>query len=109
MDELAARGIPTPFLPAVGGLFTGVVAIGFPEVLYQGFGNVNAILESRGSDYGPVLLLQIIVAKILTTGVCRASGLVGGLYAPSIFIGIPPHHIHMWPVVQYTSSVVGNA
>ncbi|CAL8467610.1 g7148 [Coccomyxa elongata] len=73
--------------PLLGGLATGVVALAYPEVLYQGFGNVNAILEARGSDYAPLLLLQIVAAKILTTAVCQRSGLVGGIYAPSIFMG----------------------
>ena len=68
----------------------GVVALAYPEVLYQGFGNVNAILEARGSDYAPLLLLQIVAAKILTTAVCQRSGLVGGIYAPSIFMGAQP-------------------
>ncbi|KAK9909773.1 hypothetical protein WJX75_007259 [Coccomyxa subellipsoidea] len=73
--------------PALGGLATGVVALAYPEVLYQGFGNVNGILEARGGDYAPLLLLQIVAAKILTTSVCQRSGLVGGVYAPSIFMG----------------------
>ncbi|EIE24595.1 Clc chloride channel [Coccomyxa subellipsoidea C-169] len=73
--------------PALGGLATGVVALAYPEVLYQGFGNVNAILEARGGDYAPLLLLQIVAAKIVTTSVCQRSGLVGGVYAPSIFMG----------------------
>lgn len=48
---------------------------------------MNAILQARAADYAPVLLLQIVAAKIATTAVCRGSGLVGGIYAPSIFIG----------------------
>lgn len=66
----------------------GLVALAYPEVLYQGFGNVNAILEARQAEYAPVLLLQIVAAKILTTAICQRSGLVGGIYAPSIFMGI---------------------
>ncbi|BDA42741.1 probable H(+)/Cl(-) exchange transporter ClcA [Coccomyxa sp. Obi] len=82
--SMQAQHVLWPFL---GGLATGVVALAYPEVLYQGFGNVNAILEARGSDYAPLLLLQIVAAKILTTAVCQRSGLVGGIYAPSIFMG----------------------
>ena len=73
--------------PAIGGLVTGISALGYPEVLYQGFGNVNAILQSTGSDYAPWLLLQIVGVKILCTAICKGSGLTGGIYAPSIFIG----------------------
>jgi H+/Cl- antiporter ClcA len=53
-------------------------------------GNVNAILDARPADYAPLLLLQIVAAKITTTAVCRGAGLVGGIYAPSIFIGALP-------------------
>lgn len=82
----------------------GVVALAYPEVLYQGFGNVNAILEARGSDYAPLLLLQIVAAKILTTAVCQRSGLVGGIYAPSIFMGAqpPPLKTYIQPVLSST-------
>ena len=34
-----------------------------------------------------VMGLQIVIAKVLTTAICRSSGLVGGVYAPSIFLG----------------------
>ena len=64
-----------------------------PHVLchaVQGFGNVNAILEASGADYAPGALLQIVAAKIVTTSICRGSGLVGGIYAPSIFMGALP-------------------
>jgi hypothetical protein len=83
----------------------------------QGFNNVNAVLKG-GSDYAAILLLQILLAKILVTALCRGSGdnvmhavpgvtflsiiddsagltnmlctsagLVGGIYAPSVFMG----------------------
>lgn len=73
-------------LPAIGGLTTGVLALGYPEILYQGFDNVNSVLSSSG-EYAPGLLIQIVVVKIIATAISRGSGLQGGLYAPSIFIG----------------------
>ena len=33
------------------------------------------------------MLLQIVAAKVVTTSICQRSGLVGGIYAPSIFMG----------------------
>ena len=77
-------------LPALGGLCTGLVALAFPEILYQGYSNVNALLELRTDDYAPGLLLQMLAAKVLATAVCSGSGLVGGIYAPSIFMGAHP-------------------
>ncbi|CAI5965601.1 unnamed protein product [Closterium sp. NIES-64] len=32
-------------------------------------------------------LLQLVALKVLATAICRGSGLVGGFYAPSLFIG----------------------
>lgn len=133
--------LPASLLPTVGGLATGVVALYYPEVLYQGFGasdfsraahvsmllspslpggpmhlrtlnsvisehllhlagNVNAILQARTADYAPVLLLEIVAAKIATTAVCRGSGLVGGIYAPSIFIGMAPLDPPLFPFLR---------
>lgn len=78
--------IPTIGLPLVGGLTTGIIALWYPEILYQGFDNVNSVLRSSG-DYDASILMQIVVLKIIATSVCRGTGLKGGLYAPSIFIG----------------------
>ncbi|XP_031494010.1 chloride channel protein CLC-e isoform X1 [Nymphaea colorata] len=81
--------IPAAAFPIMGGLSVGIVALIYPEVLYWGFENVDILLESRPFVNGlPAdLLLQLVVAKIATTSLSRASGLVGGYYAPSLFIG----------------------
>ena len=95
--------------PTLGGLGTGLIALAYPEVLYQGFGNVNAILEARGSDYAPAVLLQIVAAKVVTTSICQRSGLVGGIYAPSIFMGMRPPPLlqtHIGTAVQQASSML---
>ena len=95
LQSAAAGQLPQPaqniLWPTLGGLGTGLIALAYPEVLYQGFGNVNAILEARGSDYAPAVLLQIVAAKVVTTSICQRSGLVGGIYAPSIFMGGHSH------------------
>ncbi|GJP32874.1 hypothetical protein CLOM_g17467 [Closterium sp. NIES-68] len=82
-------GIPPAVTPALGGLCVGFIALQYPGVLYWGFSNVNEILHSResASAPGPKLMTQLIAAKIVATALCRGSGLVGGIYAPSLFIG----------------------
>lgn len=35
----------------------------------------------------PLFLLQLVAVKLLATAVCRGSRLVGGFYAPSLFVG----------------------
>lgn len=85
-QRIEQKGVPTPLMPAIGGLVTGLMALQYPEVLYQGFGNVNAILQNR-DHFAPLLLFQILAVKIFCTSVSKGSGLVGGAYAPSIFMG----------------------
>jgi H+/Cl- antiporter ClcA len=87
--SLRRTGFPPALLPALGGLTCGCIALLRPEVTYQGFENVNALLvRPHGVNvYSAAGLGALVVAKMVATGVCRSSGLVGGLYAPSIFIG----------------------
>ncbi|KAG0450622.1 hypothetical protein HPP92_026846 [Vanilla planifolia] len=86
--EMAVGNLKALF-PALGGLTVGLIALAYPEVLYWGFQNVDIVLESRPFVNGlPAgVLFQLVGAKILATSICRASGLVGGYYAPSLFIG----------------------
>ena len=85
--RLRDRGVPELVLPALGGLATGLIALLDPEVLYQGWGNVNGVLDAAKGEFSPLGLAQIVALKVLATSLCRGSGLVGGLYAPSIFVG----------------------
>ncbi|KAL2332575.1 hypothetical protein Fmac_020156 [Flemingia macrophylla] len=84
-----ATGIPRASFPVLGGLSVGLIALIYPEILYWGFENVDILLESRPFVKGlsTDLLLQLVAVKIVATSLCRASGLVGGYYAPSLFIG----------------------
>ncbi|KAF6160892.1 hypothetical protein GIB67_025427 [Kingdonia uniflora] len=84
-----ATGIPKAVSPALGGLAVGLIALAYPEILYWGFENVDTLLESRPlmKSLSVSLLLQLVGVKIVATSLCRASGLVGGYYAPSLFIG----------------------
>jgi H+/Cl- antiporter ClcA len=82
-------GLSKAASPALGGLIVGLLALMYPEVLYWGFENVDVLLESRPFTSGltATVLVQLIGVKILATSLCRAFGLVGGYYAPSLFIG----------------------
>lgn len=82
-------GVPKAIFPTLGGLTVGLIALSYPEVLYWGFENVDILLESRPFVNGlPAnILFQLVGMKILATSLSRASGLVGGYYAPSLFIG----------------------
>ncbi|EFJ35443.1 hypothetical protein SELMODRAFT_80641 [Selaginella moellendorffii] len=82
-------GIPLSVTPAMGGLGIGLLALAYPGVLYWGFTNVNEIMHSGkdASAPGTSLLTQLVIAKVVSTAFSKGSALVGGVYAPSLFIG----------------------
>lgn len=82
-------GLPPVVCPALGGLGAGIIALRYPGILYWGFTNVEEILHTgkTASAPGIWLLTQLAAAKVVATALCKGSGLVGGLYAPSLMIG----------------------
>uniref|UniRef100_J3MU57 Chloride channel protein n=1 Tax=Oryza brachyantha TaxID=4533 RepID=J3MU57_ORYBR len=81
--------LPAVACPALGGLGAGLIALRYPGILYWGFTNVDEILHTGKSASAPGiwLLAQLAAAKVVATALCKGSGLVGGLYAPSLMIG----------------------
>ncbi len=76
--------VPVWLAPAVGGLVVGVVGLVRPETLGVGYVTVNEML------HGHVLLTAaawLLLAKLITTGGCVGSGMSGGIFAPSLFLG----------------------
>ncbi|KAJ0986976.1 hypothetical protein J5N97_005332 [Dioscorea zingiberensis] len=82
-------GLPAVVCPALGGLGVGMIALKYPGILYWGFTNVDEILHTGKSASAPGvwLLTQLAAAKVVATALCKGSGLVGGLYAPSLMFG----------------------
>jgi len=78
--------IPSWFKPTIGALFCGGVALVYPQVLFFGYETLNtAILASTTCK--TETLLQLLAAKFATTAVATSSGLIGGTFAPSLFLG----------------------
>ncbi|WP_317933384.1 chloride channel protein [Halioxenophilus sp. WMMB6] len=69
---------------SVAGLFTAAVATQVPEVLGMGY---DTLATAMAGELGLQLLLVIIIAKLLTTGISLSFGIPGGLIGPTIFIG----------------------
>ena len=84
--ENGGLGIPRVWHAPIGGVLLGCLALKYPQVTYQGFDNVNALLV-KNAPYTPLVLGELVLAKLLATAICRGSGLVGGVYAPSLFLG----------------------
>ncbi|WNC22029.1 MULTISPECIES: chloride channel protein [unclassified Thermosynechococcus] len=77
--------IPLALRPLVGGLCVGLVALHLPQVLGIGYETVEAILRDVNLSLG--LLLVLLLAKMVLTAVSLGSGLVGGIFAPALFLG----------------------
>lgn len=77
--------LPIGVTPAIGGLLVGLVALKFPQILGIGYETVEAMLQDVG--FSLVLLGSLVLAKLIMTAVSLGSGLVGGLFAPSMFLG----------------------
>ncbi|GLT79508.1 hypothetical protein SLA2020_509940 [Shorea laevis] len=105
-------GLPAVVCPALGGLGAGIIALKYPGILYWGFTNVNEILHTgkNASAPGIGLLAQLAAAKVVATALCKGSGLVGGLYAPSLMIGAAVGAVFGGSAAEVINSAIpGNA
>ena len=74
------------YLKAIlGGFILGTIALALPQILGVGYG---AIDQALGQHYTWWLLLLLVAAKILATSITIGSGGSGGIFAPSLFIGV---------------------
>jgi H+/Cl- antiporter ClcA len=71
--------------PVVASLFVGIVSIYIPQVLFFGYETLNGLFLN--SNISTEYLFLLLVAKLMTTAVSASSGLVGGTFAPSLFLG----------------------
>jgi CIC family chloride channel protein len=69
---------------ALGGLGVGAISVWFPSVWGNGYSVVNSILHN---SWGWQSLLVILVLKILATALSSGSGVVGGVFTPTLFVG----------------------
>ncbi len=77
--------IPREIHPILGGLFVGLAALPLPQVLGVGYETVEAMLRDVKFSLG--LLVALLVVKLLATAMSLGSGLVGGVFAPAMFLG----------------------
>ena len=77
-------GIPIWARPGIGGLVVGATLLVLPEMYGESSAALNRALAGR---YALTLLLVLCVAKMLATSLTLGMGFVGGVFAPSLFIG----------------------
>ena len=77
--------LPRSARPIIGALTCGIVGVFYPQVLFFGYETLNGLLSNNAIP--TATLLTLLIAKIFTTAVSAGSGLVGGTFAPSLFLG----------------------
>ena len=63
----------------------GLVGIWVPEILGLGISSIN---EMIAGNFTLLLLVIVLILKILMTALCLGCGLFGGVFSPSLFIGV---------------------
>jgi len=84
--------IPKMVLPAVGGASVGVFALLVGEATqnmnYNVFGGGHGLIQAAmDGGFTVRVLLVLLLAKIVATGITVGSGGSGGLFAPSLVVG----------------------
>ena len=76
--------LPKPLKPALGGLIVGFIALLSPAILGNGY---DFMEKALAGDIFWGLAFALIFLKIISTSVTLGSGGLGGVFAPSLFIG----------------------
>lgn len=77
--------IPHYYHPIIGGGLVGLVSLQLPQILGVGYETVEAMLQDV--DFSLSLLLMLLIGKLVMTALSLGSGLVGGIFAPAMFLG----------------------
>lgn len=79
------QNVPMSIKLQMGGLCVGIAAFTFPEAISIGYETVESILQD--THFTIPLLAILLVVKLSLTAISAASGFVGGIFAPAIFLG----------------------
>lgn len=71
--------------PVVGGLVVGLVLLAVPQLFGVGY---PVMFKALDGDYAAWFLLVLVVGKILATSLTLGFGGSGGVFAPSLFVGL---------------------
>jgi CIC family chloride channel protein len=83
-DRLWA-GRPEWLRPAVGGVLVGVVLLAVPQMYGVGY---PVMFKALDGDYTLWFIVLLVAAKIFTTSLTLGIGGSGGVFAPSLFVGL---------------------
>ncbi len=77
--------LPRPWHPLLGGLCIGLVALKLPQIMGIGYETIEAMLQDV--EFSLRLLVILLLTKLIVTAISLGSGLVGGVFAPAMFLG----------------------
>ncbi len=84
--QSAARIKTSPLLlPFIAATICGLVGVWIPQILGLGISSINNMIAG---EFALSLLLTVLIAKLLMTALCIGFGLFGGVFSPSLFIGV---------------------
>lgn len=84
-EDLAARSrIPPMLRPMAAGLLIGLLAIPFPLILGVGY---EATDHALNASLPALMLVGLVIAKTLGTGIALGFGFGGGVFSPSLTVG----------------------
>jgi chloride channel protein, CIC family len=78
------RRWPLSLRVGLGGFLVGGIGIFYPQVMSSGYRVVESALQGR---IGVKLFVILLFLKILATCITFGSGAVGGMFAPTLFMG----------------------
>jgi len=79
-----ALKVPEWLTPAIGGLLLGITGLICPWALGVGYESINLSLTGNVTLS---FVLMLFCVKLFTTCICIGSGMSGGIFAPSLFLG----------------------
>jgi CIC family chloride channel protein len=83
-DWFAALKLPRLAKPVLGGFLVGVFGVALPQIFGNGYHFIEEVLHGHGVWY---ILAALVIVKALATSITLGSGLPGGVFAPSLFLG----------------------
>ncbi|WP_066517606.1 chloride channel protein [Curtobacterium ammoniigenes] len=79
------QGRPEWARPAVGGVLVGLIILALPQMYGVGY---PVMFRALAGNYSLWFLLVLAVGKVLATSVTLGVGGSGGVFAPSLFVGL---------------------
>ena len=83
-NSLRQRKVPGWLRPVLGGSAVGLIALFYPAVLGSGHGEISHILAN---EFAMAPLTALLLAKIAASALTVGSGMRGGLFSSSLFLG----------------------